>query len=153
MFDLCDLSSFADDNFIPRCKKDLPSLVSDMEKSLDSITKWLIHSGMIINNNKTEICLFYKMMLHLLEALFDCKLQWMHHVNQVMHKANKAINAIQFFTSELGSIVTSNFYYMLFYNSETWHLPNLNIYLKHALFVASANCLKMCLITQNERAR
>jgi hypothetical protein len=33
----------------------------------------------------------------------------------------------------------------LFYNSEIWHLPNLNVNLKHVLFVASANCLKMCL--------
>ena len=173
MFDLCDLSSFADDNFIPRCNKDLPSLVTDMERSLDSITKWLIQSGMKVNNNKTEICLFYKndvapvtivvdntavkskSTINILGVLFDCKLQWGHHVNQVIHKANKALNAIKlirkfFKTSELVSIVTSNFYSILFYNSEIWHLPNLNVNLKHALFVASANCLKMCLNYPNE---
>ena len=58
MFDVCELSSFADDNFIPRCNKDLPPLINDMERSLDSITKWLIQSGMKVNNNKTEICFF-----------------------------------------------------------------------------------------------
>jgi hypothetical protein len=31
-----------------------------MERSLDSITKWMVRSSMKVNNTKTEICLFYK---------------------------------------------------------------------------------------------
>jgi hypothetical protein len=42
------------------------------------------------------------------------------------------------------------FYSILFYNSEIWYLPNLNVNPKHALFVASANCLKMCLSYPNQ---
>jgi hypothetical protein len=113
MFNLCGLSAFADDNFIPRCNKDLPTLITDMERSLDSITKWIIQSGMIVNNNKTEICLFYKddvapitividnttivtkSTISILGVLFDSKLQWEHHVNQAIHKANKALNALK----------------------------------------------------------
>ena len=168
LFDLCELYSFADDNFIPRINKHLPSLVNDMEVSLELITKWLVKSGMKVNDNKTEICLFYKndvapleilvnntnvkskSTINILGVLFDCKLHWGHHINQVIHKANKALNAIKlirkfFNTPELINLVTSNFYSILFYNSEIWHLPNLNLNLKHALLVASANCLKMCL--------
>jgi hypothetical protein len=123
---------------------------------------------MIVNNNKTEICLFYKndvapiniimdnttvktkSTINILGVLFDSKLHWGQHVTQAIHKANRALNAIKlirkFFNSnELISIVTSNFYSILMYNSEIWHLPNLNVNLKHALFVVSAQCLRMCL--------
>jgi hypothetical protein len=31
-----------------------------MEKTLEAITKWLKQSGMKVNQNKTEACLFYK---------------------------------------------------------------------------------------------
>ena len=91
-----------------------------------------------------------KSTITILGVLFDCKLQWGHHVSQVIHKPNKELNAIKlirkfFKMSELISLATSNFYSILFYNSEIWQLPNLNNNLKHALFVASANCLKMCL--------
>ena len=168
MFDLCGLLAFADDNYIPRCNKNLQILIADMERSLDSITKWLIQSGMIVNNNKTEICLFYKndvapiniimdnttvktkSTINILGVLFDSKLHWGQHITQAIHKANRALNAIKlirkfFKTNELISLVTSNFYSILLYNSEIWHLPNLNVNLKHALFVESAKCLKMCL--------
>ena len=168
LFDICELSAFADDNFIPKCNKNLVPLISDMERSLDSITKWLIQSGMKVNNEKTELCLFYKndvapinltiqnvivrskTSINILGVEFDSKLQWGKHVAKVIEKANKALNAIKlirkhFTTPELISIVTSNFYSILFYNSEIWHLHNLNTNLKHALFVASANSLKMCL--------
>ena len=123
---------------------------------------------MKVNNEKTELCLFYKndvapinltiqnvivrskTSINILGVEFDSKLQWGKHVAKVIEKANKALNAIKlirkhFTTPELISIVTSNFYSILFYNSEIWHLHNLNTNLKHALFVASANSLKMCL--------
>ena len=68
----------------------------------------------------------------------------------VINKANRALNAIKlirkfFNTKELITLVTSNFYSVLFYNSEVWHIPSLNQDLKHCLFVASATELKMCL--------
>ncbi len=93
IFNLCELSSFADDNFIPRCYKNLPSLVKDMGRSLDLITKWLVQSGIKENNNRTEICFFYKndvspvttlannttvklkSTIYILRVLLDCKLQ------------------------------------------------------------------------------
>ena len=41
-------------------------------------------------------------------------------------------------------LITSNFFSILYYNSEIWHLPNLNINLKKNLRSASANALKLC---------
>ena len=41
--------------------------------------------------------------------------------------------------------MTSNFYSVLFYNSEVWHLTNLNENIKKSLLTASAGALKMAL--------
>jgi hypothetical protein len=34
--------------------------MDDMNKSLEVITKWLKKSGLKVNQEKTELCLFYK---------------------------------------------------------------------------------------------
>ena len=67
-----------------------------------------------------------------------------------MLKANKALNAIRlirkyFSSRELLQIITSNFYSILFYNSEIWYFPKLNQSLKHSIFATSAQALKMSL--------
>jgi hypothetical protein len=64
-------------------------------------------------------------------------------------KANRSLNAIKlirkyFNSNELLALTTSNFYSVLFYNSEVWLSGYLNDSVKHKLFVASANALKMC---------
>ena len=46
--------------------------------------------------------------------------------------------------NELLGLVTSNFYSILYYNSEIWHLPTLNVALKQKLLSASAKALKVC---------
>ena len=45
---------------------------------------------------------------------------------------------------ELLSLVTSNFYSILYYNSEIWHLPTLKSTLKQNLLSASAKALRVC---------
>ena len=39
---------------------DLAMLITDMEKSLEAITKRLKKSGMKVNEGKTELCLFQR---------------------------------------------------------------------------------------------
>lgn len=168
LFDKAILLSYADDNFIHKRNKSKEDLVKDMEREIESITKWLRKSGLIVNVVKTEVCLFYKndtttvtlnimnemvsskKMINVLGVTFDSKLNWSTHVALTIKKANKALNAIKlirkyFSSKELIQIVTSNYYSILFYNSEVWHLPGLNAKLKHDLFVASAIALKMAL--------
>ena len=43
---------------------------------------------------------------------------------------------------QLKQITTSNFYSVLFYNSENWYLPTLNPHSKQQLLSASTNALK-----------
>jgi lipoate-protein ligase B len=99
-----------------------------MKRSLEAIIKWLVQSGMRVNNEKTNICLFYKnemarvtnvavkskSTINILGVALNCKLQWGHHIEIVIHKANKALNAIKlirkfFITSELTGIIYSIF--------------------------------------------
>ena len=46
---------------------------------------------------------------------------------------------------ELIQLVTSNFYSILFYNSEVWYINNLKQPLKNTILSASARALRVCL--------
>jgi hypothetical protein len=139
-----------------------------MQKKIEGITKWLKNSGMVVTESKTERCLFYKKdltpvtlkinnsivrskkVINVLGVLFDSKMTWAPQVEQTITKANKALNAIRlirkyFSSRELLQIITSNFYSILFYNSEIWYFPKLNQSLKHSIFATSAQALKISL--------
>jgi hypothetical protein len=58
VFEIEELYVFADDSFIPRWNTSFPELIYDIEKSLESITKWLRKSRPKVNENKTKLCLF-----------------------------------------------------------------------------------------------
>ena len=149
LFDLLKLTNFADDNFVIRWNKCMTALISDMEKDLEIMTKWLKDSGLKVNESKTELCLFHrkdcpqitirlnqktvnsKTSMNVLGITFDSKLQWSQQVANVVKKSAKALHAIRlikpfFCFNELRSLITSNFYSILYYNSEVWHLPTLN---------------------------
>ena len=61
LFDLYNLTNFADDNFIVRWNSHRGSLIVDLESSLMNITKWLRGSGLAVNESKTELCLFHRL--------------------------------------------------------------------------------------------
>jgi hypothetical protein len=99
--------AFTDDNYVPRVNCAIPSSIKDIEKILRAITKWLRDSGLVDNQNKTELCLFYKrdvssititlgdaqikskQELNVLVVIFDSRLQWSNHVNSVLIKPTK----------------------------------------------------------------
>ena len=166
LFDIVYLEGFADDMFIPREGSILTTLVHDMEDSLDSISKWYSQSGLVVNQSKTEICLFYKTdiesvevtvgteriktlkEMNVLGVTFDSKMQWNSHVCKCLKKANKSLCALKlisryFNTGELLQILTSNVFSILYYNSEVWHLPSLNQSLHKKLLTFSSTAIKM----------
>ena len=64
-------------------------------------------------------------------------------------KANKAKHAIhlirKFFNkAELSTLLTSNFYSILYYNCDVWLIPSLKPQLKQHLLSASAKALSLC---------
>ena len=122
---------------------------------------------MKVNESKTELCLFHrgdsgpitvningnevtsKKTINILGVIFDSKLQWSDQVAHSIKRSMNALNAIRlirrfFKRDELLNLLTSNFYSILYYNSEIWHLPSLKPTLKQKLLSASARALKVC---------
>ena len=172
LFDLEAMTCFADDINIIRCNKILVNLIIDMQKSLEAITKWLRKSGLKVNDSKTEVCLFYrkdhlpidimfnnvtvksKKSINVLGVTFDSKMQWSDQVCNAIKKAKKAQHAIMLLKNyfnkvELNQLLTSNFFSVLFYNSDIWHIPCLSPILKRQLLAASASALKICTPSYN----
>ena len=58
LFDIEDLSAFADDNFTISAHIDLQIAKTNLEISLTNISKWMKDSGLKINESKTELCVF-----------------------------------------------------------------------------------------------
>jgi hypothetical protein len=101
--------------------------------------KWIMDSGLKINEEKTDVRLFYKNdtvpirikigntwlntknEINVLGVTFDSKLKWSNHVAKVIPKANRALSAIKlirkyFNTKVLLQILTSNYFLVLYYN-------------------------------------
>ena len=167
IFDLAKLTLFADDSYIVHKNKHIPELLVEMQRSLEIIIKWLSQSGLRVNEEKTEICLFYrkdcppvkipingneinsKKNIKVLGVYFDSKLDWHLHIQTSITKAKKALQAIKlikkhFNTKELMTLIIANYYSILFYNAEIWHLPSLSRPAKQTLLSASAAPLKIC---------
>ena len=141
LFDLTNISNFADDNFALTWSRSKQTTIDEMEKKLKLITKWLTGSGLKVNEQKTELCLFYRKdtpqieiiinnvkiksesVMNVLGVLFDSKLSWSNHVSKQINKANKALHAIKlirkyFNNKELLTLLTTNFYSVLYYNCQ-----------------------------------
>ena len=83
-------------------------------------------------------------------------MQWGQHISNVINKAKKTLHAIRlirkyFNKKELNVLLTSNFYSIMYYNSDIWHIPSLGVRLKGHLLAASASALKLCTPGYNYR--
>ena len=86
--------------------------------------------------------------MNVLGVLFDCTLNWAHHINKVLSKASSAKYAIRmiakfFNKKELNEIITAYYFSILYYNAEIWLLPTLPPLLKQKLLSSSANILRI----------
>jgi hypothetical protein len=97
LLEICELTSFADDTYIPKSNYNLENLITDMKTTIRCTTKWLRQSGLKVNDEKTKMCIFKKNELapisiiinnvsvstkktiNVLGVLFDSKLQWSPH--------------------------------------------------------------------------
>ena len=166
LFDIEPVLSFADDSYDIQTHKNKDQLKKLVERALNNIMKWLTDSGLKINEDKTDLCLFFKndtspiviqignaqvktkTEINVLGVTFDSRMNWSRHVSKAITKANKALLAIKlirkfFNVNELLLLITSNYYSILYYNSEVWHLDSLQHQLKSQLMSASANALRV----------
>ena len=148
LFDLVDLTLYADDNYIVRWNTVLQLLIDDMCRSLEMITKWLRQSGLKVNDSKTEVCLFHrqdkspvilnfnntsgtsKNSMNVLGVTFDSKLNWQPQIQRAISNLKKALHAVHLIRKflkkdELLKIVTSNYYSIRYFNTGIWLLATL----------------------------
>ena len=166
LFDMTPFHAFADDNQIITSSHDINQIKTDMEAKLEIMTKWLRESGLIVNEQKTELCLFHKSpqaaidivinnvvvsstnTINVLGITFDSMMKWDHQVSRAIKNSRKALHAIKlikknFSKDELKQLLTSNFYSILYYNSEVWHIPTIHSNLKQQLLAASSTGLRL----------
>jgi hypothetical protein len=77
-----------------------------------------------------NVVLQSKKEISVLGVVFDSRLCWHNHVEKVINKANKALNAIKllirfFNIKELLQLLRSNYYSIFYYNAEVWQLSTL----------------------------
>ena len=60
MFDIENLTSFADDKFSLAWNRDRDELINLIQRKLGRISEWLTKSGLKVNEANTELCLFNK---------------------------------------------------------------------------------------------
>ena len=136
------------------------------------ITKGLRDSGLVVNESKTEICLFHrndqqkininvcgtlvktKSFMNVLGVTFDSKLNWSIHITNCINKAKKSLYALRqlkpfFSPTQMRMLLDSYFYSMLYYNAQIWLTPELSTNLKHDLLAVSAMALRTCINFQN----
>ena len=128
IFDLINLLTFADDNYLIEHDKDLMATIGKVKFKAEFLLNWLTNSGLIINAAKTEICIFSseaigsfeveildfrvktKSSIKVLGLLFDSKLQWNLHIDTCIAKAKKSkgetkeILSKEYFTSRPRSL-------------------------------------------------
>ena len=137
-----------------------------MKAKLKNIMDWLKDLGMKVYESKIDLCLFHRgdstpitlnlydksiksnRVINVLCVIFDAKLKWVDHVAHAIKRSTKALNAIRLIRKfnnqrELLTLITSNFYSILYYNSEIWHISTLKAPLKQKLLGASAMALRV----------
>ena len=74
-------------------------------------------------------------------------MSWSTHILNQNNKANRALHAIKliknFSPHKILTLISSNFYSVLYYNIEVYHLPTIKPEIKQHLLSASANALKI----------
>ena len=85
-----------------------------------------------------------------LGVTFDCRLSWSIHITNCINKAKKSLYALRllkplFTPSQMRVLLDSNFYSVLYYNSQIWLTPDLSSSCKHDLLAASSLALRSCL--------
>ena len=58
--DLTECILFADDNFPMETSNDINQLVTNLKVKLELMMKWRSQSGLKVNDDKTELCIFLK---------------------------------------------------------------------------------------------
>ena len=160
VFDLADIVTYADDNYIIEMDSDADRAIRKVKMKAETIIHWLTSVGMKVNTEKTEFCIFARndigerkikivdseiktsKTIKVLGVTFDSKLNWYSHVQNQIKKCISIIAGLKiirkyFNNEEFLNVVNSMFYSKLYYASQIWLIPSLNRNLKNKLLLTT----------------
>ena len=161
-----DCITYADDNYTVETGKNIDETLGKVRMKAESLMTWLKDSGMQVNSKKTEFCIFNrndvatktiklldenvesKKEIRILGVTFDTKLSWSSHINLMILKCKKTLQAIKliaknFTIDEKINIITSLFYSRMYYGAEVWLIPTLKHNLKKKILSLSTQALRV----------
>ena len=122
LFDLTDITNFADENFAIEWSDTIHDLIDNMQTKLEVIIEWLKDLGLDVNESKTELCLFHRKDHHPITLFLSGQEITSKMVPSSSKNNNKAKSTLlpiklikPYFTNQdLKQITISNFYSILF---------------------------------------
>ena len=166
LLDCEDLFAYADDSYEIETGPDRHESVQRLKIRLERTIDWLKSSGLKVNEEKTELVVFYKRdteevsinlngreikskkEIKVLGTIFDSKLEWHANVEKCVKSARKASQGLMllrhYFTeAEKINLLTSLVYSKLYFAAQVWLIPNLKSCLKQKLYSQSGSSLKI----------
>ena len=166
LFDIIDLISYADDNYIIASDMTLEKATTKVKMKAEKAITWLREAGMKVNESKTEFCVFYykdcqvteiKLMdttikstktITVLGVFFDSKLDWKFHINYVVNSCQKTLYALRkirkyFNDEEFLNVVNAMFYSKMYYACQVWLIPTIKPEYKQKLLSLSSKALRL----------
>ena len=129
------------------------------------VVEWLKDIGMVVNTSKTESIYFSKQdqdlevdvssckikvgkTMRVLGVIFDSKMSWEAHINNIASNIKKKIHALRKISSDLNhserlSVAHGSIYSVLYYAAGTWLNDHLSIKLKRILKGLSNSILRI----------
>ena len=158
--------AYADDSYHCGTSRTKEQALEILERKLGEAISWITMSGLKVNVDKTELCIFHRMdtskgaitvgnvcvesshQLSCLGIIMDNRLSWDKQVDKAITESRKALQAVRvvrrfFNREETVKLVTSLVYSRLYYASEVWLLPTLKEGLFKKLYSQSGKILKV----------
>ena len=143
IYDLTKVTTYADDNYLQEFDKNIQATIGKVKKKAEITINWLRSSGMKVNAEKTELCIFFngdikpitmiidgqkiksKPNIKILGVLFDSKLNWRPQVDECIGNCRRVLHGINLIKSyftpdERLHLVNSFFYSKLYYCATVW---------------------------------
>ncbi len=173
VYEIKEMTTYADDNYVTRDGMNLKVVLEEERLAVVKVSDWLKKSGLKVNEQKTELCIFHKHekivttmdlkgvtieskeSINILGIRFDKNLKWDIHVENTIRESNKILHALrsikQYFTfDERKDLLTSLYFSKFYYGCEVWHLPDLAKPIQKSIKRSSANALKLCIKTYDQ---
>jgi hypothetical protein len=164
VFELQNIVAYADDTYTLTSSRSKENLVANIGVALTAISLWFKSSGLKVNEEKTELAIFYKDncnpenvlingtiirtkgTIKVLGITMDTTLTWNEHINNAVSNVQSKIHAVRmiqrfFLTDEILQLLKAYCYPSLYYASNVWLTPSLNAKLKSNLFSSSGKIL------------